>query len=115
MRNDNNAPFINDWLLWVPMPWSTPSLSGEADYLERAACLFPTGRHDTWFDGDVSTYIARQERGSWALLPHPSSDRREDQRRGRGIATYPCPHISWLVLALTEYFKVFHLTSGGCL
>ncbi|MBI4470961.1 MAG: hypothetical protein HY650_16730, partial [Acidobacteria bacterium] len=55
--NDNRDPSINNWLLLGADAMAyAHRLSGEADYLDRAARLFRTGSRDPWFEGDPSTY-----------------------------------------------------------
>ncbi|MBI3949167.1 MAG: hypothetical protein HY314_01745 [Acidobacteria bacterium] len=55
--NDNRDPSINNWLLLGADAMAyAHRLSGEADYLERAARLFRTGSRDPWYEGDLSFY-----------------------------------------------------------
>jgi hypothetical protein len=58
----NNVPSINNWLLLGADAMAYAyHLSGEADYLDRAAALFRTGSHDPFFEGDANTYSATKE------------------------------------------------------
>jgi hypothetical protein len=60
--NDNDDPSINNWLLLGADAMAYAyHLSGDADYLERAARLFRTGSRDPWFEGDANTYSATKE------------------------------------------------------
>jgi hypothetical protein len=58
----NNIPSINNWLLLGADAMAHAyRLSGDADYLERAAILFRTGARDPWFEGDDNTYSSTKE------------------------------------------------------
>ena len=53
----NNVPSINNWLyLGADVMAYAYLLSGDQDYLDKAAILFRTGSHDPWFEGDESMY-----------------------------------------------------------
>jgi hypothetical protein len=55
--NDNHDPSVNNWLLLGADAMAyAHRLSGEADYLDRAALLFRTGSRDPWYEGDPSMY-----------------------------------------------------------
>ena len=58
----NNVPSINNWLLLgADVMAYAYRLSGDADYLDRAAALFRTGSRDPWFEGDANTYSSTKE------------------------------------------------------
>jgi hypothetical protein len=67
----NNVPSINNWLLLGADAMAYAyHLSGEADYLERAATLFRTGSRDPWFEGDVNTYSTTKETANSITYGH---------------------------------------------
>jgi hypothetical protein len=45
-------------------------ISGEDDYLERAACLFRTGSRDPWYEGDANTYSSTKETANSVTFGH---------------------------------------------
>ena len=58
----NNVPSVNTWLLLGADAMAYAyRLSGEADYLERAAALFRAGSRDPWFEGDPNIYAESKE------------------------------------------------------
>jgi len=69
--NDNGDPSICSWLLLGADAMAyAHHLSGEADYLERAARLFRTGSRDPWFEGDANTYSATKEMANGITFGH---------------------------------------------
>lgn len=61
-RAENEEPSVNNWLLvGADVLAYAHRLSGEADYLERAARLFRAGAHDPFFEGDPNTYSQTKE------------------------------------------------------
>ena len=67
----NNVPSINNWLLLGADALAYAyHLSGEGDYLERAAALFRTGTRDPWFEGDTNTYSATKETANSIAYGH---------------------------------------------
>ena len=60
--NDNDDPSICNWLLLGADAMAYAyHLSGDADYLERAAALFRTGSRDPWYEGDPNVYAECKE------------------------------------------------------
>ena len=60
--NDNSDPSINNWLLLGADALAyAHHLSGDADYLDRAARLFRTGSRDPWYEGDANSYAESKE------------------------------------------------------
>jgi hypothetical protein len=58
----NNVSSINNWLLLGSDAMAyAHRLSGDADYLDRAAALFRTGTRDPWFEGDPNIYAESKE------------------------------------------------------
>jgi hypothetical protein len=67
----NNIPSANSWLLLGADAMAyAHRLSGEADYLERAATLFRTGSRDPWFEGDDNTYSSAKETANGVTFGH---------------------------------------------
>jgi hypothetical protein len=67
----NNVPSINSWLLLGADVMSYAyRLSGDRDYLERAAILFRTGSRDPWFEGDLNTYAQSKETANSVSFGH---------------------------------------------
>ncbi len=67
----NNIPDVSNWLLLgADVMGYAHRLSGEADYLERAATLFRTGTHDPWYEGDANTYSATKETVNSIVFGH---------------------------------------------
>ena len=61
-RGENDDPSINNWLLLGADAMATAyDLSGDPDYLERAAALFRTGSRDPWYEGDPNIYAECKE------------------------------------------------------
>lgn len=70
-REANDDPSINNWLLVGADALAYAyRLSGEADYLERAARLFRAGSRDPWYEGDVNTYSATKETANSVTWGH---------------------------------------------
>jgi hypothetical protein len=60
--NDNGDPSINNWLLLgADVMAYAYRLSGDANYLERAARLFRTGSRDPWYPDDLNFYAESKE------------------------------------------------------
>ncbi len=60
--DDNGDASINNWLLVGADAMAYAyRLSGEADYMERAARLFRTGSRDPWYEGDANHYAESKE------------------------------------------------------
>jgi hypothetical protein len=58
----NNVPSVNNWLLLGSDAMAYAYyLSGDADYLERAAILFRTGTRDPFYEGDPSLYTETKQ------------------------------------------------------
>lgn len=58
----NNVPSVNNWLLLGADAMAYAyRISGDGDYLERAATLFRTGTRDPWFEGDLNTFSSTKE------------------------------------------------------
>jgi hypothetical protein len=58
----NNVPSVNNWLLLGADAMAYAyRLSGDRDYLERAAALFRTGSRDPWYEGDPNIYAESKE------------------------------------------------------
>jgi hypothetical protein len=67
----NNIPSVNNWLLLGADAMAyAHRLSGDADYLERAAALFRTGARDPWFEGDDNTYSSTKETANSITFGH---------------------------------------------
>jgi hypothetical protein len=67
----NNIPSINNWLLLGADAMAYAyRLSGDEDYLERAATLFRTGSRDPWFEGDDNTYSSTKETANGITFGH---------------------------------------------
>jgi len=67
----NNVPAVNNWLLLGADAMAYAyRLSGDADYLERAATLFRTGSRDPWFEGDANTYAQSKETANSTSFGH---------------------------------------------
>jgi hypothetical protein len=67
----NSVPSINNWLLLGADAMAYAyRLSGDADYLERAATLFRTGTHDPWFEEDANTYSSTKETANGITFGH---------------------------------------------
>jgi len=61
-RTVNDEASINNWLLLGADSMAYAyHLSGEDDYLARAAALFRTGSRDPWFEGDPNIYAECKE------------------------------------------------------
>jgi len=61
-EDDNSDPSVNNWLLLGADTLAyAHRLSGEADYLTRAATLFRTGSRDPWYEDDLNTYSSTKE------------------------------------------------------
>jgi len=61
-RAENDNPSVNNWLLLGADAMATAyRLSGDPDYLERAAALFRTGSRDPWYEGDPNIYAECKE------------------------------------------------------
>ena len=70
-RTENNDPSICNWLLLGADAMAYAySISGEGDYLERAACLFRTGSRDPWYEGDANTYSSTKETANSVSFGH---------------------------------------------
>ncbi len=60
--DDNADASINNWLLLGADAMAYAyRLSGDADYMERAARLFRTGSRDPWYEGDANHYAESKE------------------------------------------------------
>lgn len=58
----NNVPSVNNWLLLGADGLAYAyTLSGERDYLDRAATLFYTGSRDPWYEDDSNIYAESKE------------------------------------------------------
>jgi len=69
--NDNDDLSICNWLLLGADAMAYAHyLSGDADYLERAARLFRTGSRDPWFEEDANTYSATKETTNGITFGH---------------------------------------------
>ena len=61
-RAENDDPSVNNWLLLGADAMATAyRLSGDPDYLERAATLFRTGSRDPWYEDDPNIYAECKE------------------------------------------------------
>ena len=61
-RAENDDPSVNNWLLLGADAMATAyRLSGDPDYLDRAATLFRTGSRDPWYEGDPNIYAECKE------------------------------------------------------
>lgn len=70
-RAANDDPDINNWLLVGADALAyAHRLSGQADYLERAARLFRAGSRDPWYEGDANTYSATKETANGVTWGH---------------------------------------------
>jgi len=60
--NDNGDPSVCNWLLLGADTMAYAyHISGDDDYLERAAALFRTGSRDPWYEGDPNIYAECKE------------------------------------------------------
>jgi hypothetical protein len=67
----NNIPAVNNWLLLGADAMAYAyRLSGESDYLERAARLFRAGSRDPWFEEDANTYAQCKETANSVTFGH---------------------------------------------
>ena len=67
----NNVPSVVNWLLLGADAMAyAHRLSGDPDYLERAATLFRTGSRDPWYEGDPNIYAESKEAVNSITLGH---------------------------------------------